>query len=519
MENEPNNASHGEPLLEVRDIRFRIPERETPLFDGVDLSVKPGESVVILGGSGVGKSTLAAMIFGLRELPGLEGTVACTEDSVLLLQEGAVFDHLSVGGNIRLVLSRRGLDTGDESVQALLGQVNLEDVALDTPAHTLSGGQKRRLALARALATHPSLFYFDEPSAGLDIDNVRDQADLIRGLQSSSEIGIVVVTHDPLLAAIAGDRVVLLEDGRFHQIAGFDTPVRAGNVDEVRHRQTLIEDGVSGRLGVDLRGREKNSPSLREMARTLRSKIQGIALFPGDVLLEACAAVTKLPGALVHVRDFQNIAWRSFGLSTVSGLLFFSLIGAIIGAIMMVVLKLASPLPFDKALALVGGTFIGALTPPLMGFLYAARSGSAVTAWLGGMGYSRQIDAMKTLRVDPESYLRVPVWWSSFLGFIVAASVFLLTMWIGAAVTAGAFFGVADAFGVLQPTMDDPEFASIFYKLPTYALLLASVFTIVGMAPKRTSEDVATGITRAIIIGTVLVTLAELVLRLPALGI
>ena len=110
------------------------------------------------------------LIFGLFD----------TSRAVLLLQRGAVFEHLTVGGNVGLVLRRAGRPSGFEAIRAALARVNLDHHAQARRADTLSGGEQRRLALARALSVDPEFLYFDEPSAGLDLDNVLAQGRLIR---------------------------------------------------------------------------------------------------------------------------------------------------------------------------------------------------------------------------------------------------------------------------------------------------------------------------------------------------
>ena len=97
------------PLLELSALRFTLPGQKTPLFESIDLSVTPGETVVIMGGSGTGKSTLAELAFGLRAEFHFEGELRLDRRrAALLLQTGAVFEHLSIGGNLALVLRRFG---------------------------------------------------------------------------------------------------------------------------------------------------------------------------------------------------------------------------------------------------------------------------------------------------------------------------------------------------------------------------------------------------------------------------
>ena len=151
-----------------------------------------------------------------------------------------------------------------------------------------------------------------------------------------------------------------------------------------------------------------------------------------------------------------------------------------------------------------------------MGFLFAARSGSALTAWLGGMVYSRQVDAMKTLNISPDHYLRVPIWLGACLSFVLGSMLFLTAMWGGAACTAHYVFEAEGAFAVLNPfAAESDELAHAIRKIPLYAVMLGAVITSVGLSPKKTSEAVAHGITRAIILGTVVITVAELLARIP----
>lgn len=513
------NEAIKQPPLRISDLKLSFPDRADRLFDGIDLTVNDGEIVVILGGSGTGKSTLAELVFNLSELEPESGEIARASNSVLLLQEGAVFDHLTVRGNLKLVLSRMSRATDNESIRSQLDRVNLNTVALNQPAHALSGGQKRRLAVARALATEPKLLYFDEPSAGLDIDNVRDQAALICELCGQEERSGVIVTHDPLLAAMTADRVVILGGGRLTPLLEFDKRVDIADVDAIDRRQRQIEGAVEGRLKASGTASLKDKPGLSLTLQRHALKVFDAVLLPGDIFLELLCIGRRAFFSVRHVFDFLQIFWRSLWMAGISGLPFYGLIGFIIGTIIMVVLKLSSPLPFGHTMELVQGSPLIALTPPLMGFLFVARSGSALTAWLGGMVYSRQIDALRTLNISPDDYLRVPVWLGAFLSFVLGSLCFLLAMWFGAGTIATHVFLAENAYDVLNPlAARSTELSHAMVKAPIYGMMLGAVITVVGLAPKKTSEAVARGITRAIILGTVIVTVAELLARIPELA-
>ena len=211
------------PPLTIENLRYCFAGRTDPIFDGLELTVNNGNRGHF-GWKWYRQIDSGSTDFDLSDArPKLEPFIFVLIG--LIASRRAVFDHLSVRGNLSLPLSRMGRKTDANTIRKRLDQVNLNTVPLNLPAHALSGGQKRRLAVARALATEPKLLYFDEPSAGLDIDNVRDQGALIRTLCGTAEKSGVIVTHDPLLAAITADRVVLLANGQLTPLIAFNTRV------------------------------------------------------------------------------------------------------------------------------------------------------------------------------------------------------------------------------------------------------------------------------------------------------
>jgi phospholipid/cholesterol/gamma-HCH transport system ATP-binding protein len=210
---------------------------------GVDLEVMEGETVVVLGGSGEGKSVLLRHINGLERPDAGQVWVdghrlnALSEDQLfpirrevaMVFQLGALFDSLTVFGNVSYPIREHG--ERDEArirrrVDEVLEMVELkQEVAKLYPAE-LSGGMQKRVALARALALEPKAVLYDEPTTGLDPLVTRRINLLIRNLQTRLGFTSVVVTHDLKSAFMVGDRFALLDQGRI-RFSGTAAEVRS----------------------------------------------------------------------------------------------------------------------------------------------------------------------------------------------------------------------------------------------------------------------------------------------------
>jgi phospholipid/cholesterol/gamma-HCH transport system ATP-binding protein len=203
--------------------------RETVL-DGVDLRVGESESLVILGRSGTGKSVLLKLMVGLQAPD--SGSIAIHGQDIVglelerlndvrlrlgfLFQEAALYDSLSVEENVAFPLRRhQQLSPSDrrERVHTLLSEVGMEQAARKMPSE-VSGGMKKRVGLARALALDPDILLFDEPTAGLDPITAGEINDMILQLKAQRRVAAIVVTHDLHTARTVADRVAFLHDGR-----------------------------------------------------------------------------------------------------------------------------------------------------------------------------------------------------------------------------------------------------------------------------------------------------------------
>lgn len=213
------------------------------VLDGLDFDIHDGECLTILGRSGSGKSVL------LRQLNGLEtsdeGSVEFDGTDLarlseydlypfrrriaMLFQGGALFDSMDVFENIAFPM-REHTDLSKEEiaerVEAKLAMVRLSGVERKLPAD-LSGGMKKRVALARSLALDPEVVLFDEPTTGLDPVTSATISRLIRSIQRRVGVTSIVVTHDIQLARTVGDRVAFLEQGRFRFLGDWEAADRS----------------------------------------------------------------------------------------------------------------------------------------------------------------------------------------------------------------------------------------------------------------------------------------------------
>ncbi len=217
-----------DPVVQVRDLVVCYGERE--ILKGIDLEIRRGEVMVVMGGSGSGKSTFLRTLLGLKapshgqvEVLGhnihtadRRTRLALRRQMGVAFQGGALLSSLSVGENVRLPL--RAHTRLDENTMRIMTRLKLELVNLagfeDMMPAELSGGMVKRAAFARAVVMDPKLLFFDEPSAGLDPVTSAELDELILRLRDAMKTTIVVVTHELESAFKIADRISVLGEGR-----------------------------------------------------------------------------------------------------------------------------------------------------------------------------------------------------------------------------------------------------------------------------------------------------------------
>jgi len=229
-----------DPIISARDLRVQYGDRE--VLHGLTFDVRRGETLVVIGGSGSGKSTILRTLVGLEKIASGQVLINGVDISRagdremdiirkrlgLAFQGGALIGSLSVGENISLpLLEHTALErsTIEVMVRIKLEQVGLSGFEQYSPSQ-LSGGMRKRAAFARAMSLDPQIMFFDEPSSGLDPITAAGIDDLILSLKKAYGLTIVVVTHELASAFLIADRILLIDHGNIAAM---------GSAEEVKH--------------------------------------------------------------------------------------------------------------------------------------------------------------------------------------------------------------------------------------------------------------------------------------------
>jgi phospholipid/cholesterol/gamma-HCH transport system ATP-binding protein len=237
MEKGKTNIDYKNPVIIVRGLEKAFDDYE--VLRGIDLDLYQGENLVVLGRSGSGKSVLIKIISGLLKADKGEVMVFGKDISTITdeelqelrtrigfsFQNSALYDSMTVRKNLEfpLVRNRKGITRKeiDRSVETVLDAVGLSQTINQMPSE-LSGGQRKRIGIARTLILNPEIMLYDEPTAGLDPITCIEINDLINEVQQRFHTSSIIITHDLTCAKSTGDRIAMLLDGQFQRVGSFD---------------------------------------------------------------------------------------------------------------------------------------------------------------------------------------------------------------------------------------------------------------------------------------------------------
>jgi len=244
MTNEVRHIDRTKRVISIRDLHKSFGTNH--VLRGIDLDIFQGENVVVLGRSGTGKSVLIKIIAGLLKPD--KGTVNVLDKDVTKIsyreleelrlrigfsfQSSALYDSMTVRENLEFPLLRNSKHLSrqqvTDAVEKALDAVGLSQTINQWPAE-LSGGQRKRIGIARTLIMQPAIMLYDEPTAGLDPITSMEINELINEVQKKFNTSSIIITHDLTCAKVVGDRLAVLLDGRFVQEGSFEQVFSSGD--------------------------------------------------------------------------------------------------------------------------------------------------------------------------------------------------------------------------------------------------------------------------------------------------
>ena len=237
MEKAKVEIDYNNPVITIRGLEKSFGDFE--VLRGIDLDLYQGENLVVLGRSGTGKSVLIKVISGLlKPDKGEVRVLGCDLNTItdkelqdlrvrigFSFQNSALYDSMTVRKNLEfpLVRNRKSLTRKEinSSVENVLDAVGLSQTINQMPSE-LSGGQRKRIGIARTLILNPEVMLYDEPTAGLDPITCIEINDLINEVQQRFHTSSIIITHDLTCAKSTGDRIAMLLDGQFQRVGSFE---------------------------------------------------------------------------------------------------------------------------------------------------------------------------------------------------------------------------------------------------------------------------------------------------------
>lgn len=522
------------PLVEISGLNIK--SKNQTLIQDQSLEIYSNDITLLVGGSGTGKSVFMRLLAGLintntqgLEINGslkIEGVEQLKNHSIfrkknpigIVFQDGGLFDHYNINQNLDFAFSHSPYKTSrSERSEIKSNLLDKLDINPKTSIRSASGGQKRRIAIARTLAYNPDVIIYDEPTAGLDPYTSNQVAQLIKETHKSFEKkSSVIVTHqyDDFLPFV--DRILFLDSQK--------KQIREVTVDEF---QEIIKNGLV------------QSIDFEEDQQTSLEKVQSSAIN----FLEKTTEWTQLLFQLLISSILRIIPlWKNpiWGLrfllhylkltSFASAIIYIGLASSIIGFVSgyftfkyLPYSYYTKPLITEEVLAVLGFALFRIVIPLLIALLIAARSGAAVASDVGNRVYLQEVDAIQSLGGSAKTYIHsniilsymisVPI--LTAMGFILAKEVCVATF-----LYLNPNFNLIWADSVFHMYLRSPELNYLIgadwflFKQIVSGWGIGNICYFIASKPKSSSSDISKDITSSIIWSTLFVLLTHMVFAL-----
>ncbi len=506
----------AESSLQLIDFNISVGDRH--LLRESNVSIPGGKITVIVGGSGAGKSVLLNTLAGLVPREGKtlswNGDIKTEAESRIgvVFQQFALFDELSPTANVQFAIDHRA-DQSKSPSQSAAEWLRELGVPASTRVAALSGGQKQRLAIARTLAGDPKIVLYDEPTSGLDAASGGKVAELIRDTHAAHQRTSIVVTHDYATLLPIADEVLLLDSESKELVF-----VPNDEWDQIPQRMKPVR--LQSASPIPQTGKQMVFAVADDFLTRTGSAVVTAARLPFDLL-------PLFPRPRWGLRFFLHYLRLVGGASA---WVYLILAGLIVGftttyfTLRFLPFRLYSqPLLIDELLSSIGFALYRILVPVLATILIAARCGAAVAADVGVKRYGGQVDALRTLGVQPKVYLLVPI----VMAFVVATP---LLEWLG--FTASHLISLAtfnSTHSEIGPFFWRQHFFRNLYvngsgwpvgwdwvllKNLTCGVGTGAIGYYLGIAPKHSATDVSSAITSTVLWTTLFVLVVHFVVAL-----
>lgn len=474
------------------------------VFESVDLQLPEGKFCLVVGPSGAGKSTLLRLLTGLwdaREVsPRFDGEARVLGASVTagypaalrrtvtaVLQDEGLLDELSPRANVRLAL--RAARRSPKLDLALLSQAGLPNPPAEVAA--LSGGMRKRVAVARSLAAEPRLSVFDEPTAGLDPSSARDIALLLRQTHDTAggRRSTFVITHDVLTFAAVADVVLKLDPAR---------------------RTLTLVDPQEAVADLAEHARQGHGPSVDKSD----DELPGLAPVR-SILLGIAGAVWTVGEALYRLPPvYPGLVARTAARFTLEPIAFACLGSSVIGGLATYFALRNNPLEgafSTQVLEGSGKVLMAVLVPLMVGFFFTARMAAGAAARVGTMKRGHQIAALRLMGILPADYLLTPLLWGMVVALPIVTAAGMVCAALASSLAARMVAGIGTQGFALSffATVDANDLVFGALKTLLSGFCVAILTYHLGTGPKRSGHDVGASVNGAIVGGMVLVLLVH----------